>query len=375
MTLGLAGSAQAATSPIDLESATGYAVLAGSTITNSGPTVVTGDVGLNPGSQITGFEGAPSGGFVPGSGTARTDPGVGIAKRSLTKAYNAAASQTPQLPSLAELAGQNLGPGVYSGGALNLAAGGLLTLTGGAESVWIFQASSSLVTGVGSQIQVLGGASVCNVYWQVASSATLGGGSTFVGTVMAQQDISAGNAANVQGRLLASTGAVTLLNDTITAPLGCPKITSDAPTSATAGTPYSYTVTASGTPTPTFTVSSGALPTGLTLDSTTGVISGTPTTPGSSTFTITATNSIDSDSETYTVVTGSPTPTSPTDSGTPGTPGSPGTPGGGVPSGGTGNGNSLAATGLDASGLAAGAAALLAVGLVMTLRLTRRRTS
>lgn len=73
-------------------------MLAGSTITNSGPTVVTGDVGLNPGSQITGFEGAPSGGFVPGSGTARTDPGVGIAKRSLTKAYNAAASQTPQLP-------------------------------------------------------------------------------------------------------------------------------------------------------------------------------------------------------------------------------------------------------------------------------------
>ncbi|MBF4635918.1 DUF3494 domain-containing protein [Agreia pratensis] len=358
LTLGLAGSAQAATLPINLGTAAGYAVLAGSTVTNSGTTVVTGDVGLSPGSAITGFTGAPNGSFVPGTGSARIDPAVDQAKIDLTTAFNVAASQTPQESNLSQLDMKNFGPGVYSGGALDLADNGVLTLTGGASSVWIFQASSTLVTGVNSTIQVLGGASICNVYWQVGSSASIGSGSAFVGTVMAQEKISVGNASKITGRLLASTDSVTLLNDTIVAPVGCPAITSGKPTDATSGTSYSYTVTASGTPTPTFTVTGGTLPAGLSLDSTTGVISGTPSTPGSSTFTISATNSVDSVSETYTVVTAAPTPDSDTPSGES-----------------TGSKNSLAATGLDATGLVAGGSALLAAGLVLSLRLGRRRSA
>nr|ALG05191.1 ice-binding protein [bacterium] len=325
LTLGLSSASQAATiltGPITLGTAAGYAVLAGSTVTNTGPTVVTGDVGLSAGSAITGFEGAPAGSFVAGTGSARTDPDVDLAKADLTKAFNVAASLTPQASGLSQLAGKTLTPGVYSGGALDLSSGSTLTLSGGAESVWVFQAASTLVTGSGSHIELIGGASICNVFWQVGSSATLGSGSAFVGTILAQESVSVGDAAVIQGRLLASTSAVTLINDTITRPADCtagtgdtedtketdtPEITSEAPGDATAGAPYSHTLIATGTPTPTFTLveGEGELPEGLTL-SREGVISGTPTTPGTSTFTVRASNGATGDvTATYVMTTGS----------------------------------------------------------------------
>jgi len=139
-----------------------------------------------------------------------------------------------------------------------------------------------------------GGASACNVFWQVGSSATIGSAAQFRGTVLAQQSITATTGATIVGRLLAQNGAVTLDTNTITVPRSCPApgtpsetvaptITSGTPTGATAGTPYSFTVAATGNPAPTFTVTAGTLPAGLTLDSDTGVISGTPTTPGADT--------------------------------------------------------------------------------------------
>ena len=381
MVLGLAGASQAATvldGPINLGTAAGYAVLAGSTVTNSGATLVTGDVGLYPGTEIKGFTGPPNGSFV--AGTARTDPDVDLAKNDLTKAFNVAASLTPQASGLSQLAGKTLKPGVYAGGALDLSSGSTLTLDGGAESVWVFQAASTLVTGSGSKIVLINGASICNVFWKVGSSATLGGGSTFVGTVMAQESISVGTGSLIQGRLLASTSAVTLLTDTITRPEGCttgsgtpvttttPEITSDAPGDATAGTPYIHEVVASGTPTPTITVTEGELPPGLTI--TDGVISGTPTTPGTSTFTVTASNGDEGDvTATYTIVTeeAPAVPIPPTTE----TPVTPVTPGDNV---GSGTGGSLAATGFGVGDLIAGAMALLAAGLVFTLRTIRRRS-
>jgi hypothetical protein len=392
ITLGLSSSAQAAVvldGPINLGTAAGYAVLAGSTVTNTGPTVVTGDVGLSAGTEITGFGGAPNGSFVPGTGSARIDPDVDTAKADLTKAFNVAASLTPQASGLSQLAGKRLSPGVYSGGALDLSSGSRLILEGGDDAVWVFQAASTLVTGSGSSIQVLGGASICNVFWQVGSSATLGSGSTFVGTIMAQESVSVGNAAVIQGRLLASTSAVTLINDTITRPAGCtagaepvetttPEITSDEPEDATVGTPYTHTVVTAGTPTPTVTVTEGELPAGLTITDE-GVISGTPTTPGTTTFTVTASNGDTGDvTATYTIVVREaavvvPVPPAETP-GAPANPSSPSTPGQiNLPPSSSSRGGTLAATGFEAGGLIAGAAGLLALGLVLSLRAARRR--
>jgi Ice-binding-like/Putative Ig domain len=299
--LATAGASEAATTangPINLGSAQTFGVLGASDVTNTGLTVINGDIGVSPGSSITGF--GP--GTFTGTEYGASSQQAPAAQGALTSAFNTAASLTPTESGLGDLTGLSLTPGVYSGGALSLA--GNLTLAGNASSVWVFQAASTLITGSNSSITMTGGASECNVFWEIGSSATLGSGSLMRGTIMAKQSITAVHGTTVIGRLLANTGAVTLDTTAVTVPTGCaqnttvvsttlsPAITSAAPTGATAGTPYSYAVTATGTPAPTFSVSSGALPAGLTLNTATGVISGTPTTSGQFTFTITASNGV-----------------------------------------------------------------------------------
>jgi len=314
-----AQSAQAATTidgPVGLGTAATYGALAASGLTNTGPTVVNGDIGISPGSSVTGFS-APPNGIYTGA-LHQTDAAAAQAQSDVTTAFNVAASLTPTTTGLAELNGLSLAPGVYSGGALALSNNGELTLAGSANSVWVFQAASELTIGSSTLITITGGASACNVFWEVGSSASIGTGAQFRGTILAKQSITAATGATIIGRLLANTAAVTLQSNTITVPTGCPasgtattspQITSSAPTGATVGTPYSYTVTATGSPTPTYTVSSGALPAGLTLNGTTGVISGTPTATGTSSFTITATNGASPDSSAaYTLVTAAPVP-------------------------------------------------------------------
>lgn len=301
LTLAPAGVASAATTidgPIGLGTAAPFSVLGASTVTNTGPSVLNGDVGLSPGSSITGIPPAVVSGTVHA-----TDSVAAQGQIDLTTAYGVAASLTPTTTGLGDLAGQSLTPGVYSGGELSLS--GALTLAGTAESVWVFQAASTLTIGSGAIITVTGGASACNVFWQVGSSATLNPGAQFVGTVMANESITAQTGATITGRLLARTGAVTLDTNTIIAPTGCtaspgtisisPEITSAAPPAGAAGVDYSHTVSASGTPTPTYEVTGGSLPPGLTLDVTSGEISGTPTTPGTYPFTITARNGTNPD--------------------------------------------------------------------------------
>jgi len=420
LTLGALSSASAATvidGPINLGTAATYGVLGSSTVTNTGPTIVNGDLGLSPGTSITGFGGAPNG-IVNGTVHA-TDAAATQAQSDTTTAYNVAASLTPTTTGISELSGLSLTPGVYTGGALALSNNGALTLAGSANSVWVFQAASTLTIGSATRITITGGASACNVFWQVGSSATIGTAAQFQGTVLADQSITATTSATIVGRLLARNAAVTLDTNTITAPTGCtppaepvvtvaPTITSGAPANPTAGTPYSHTITASGTPAPGYAVSSGTLPAGLTLNPTSGTISGTPLTPGSSTFGITASNGTAPDATVgYTVttapavvVTPTPTPTvtpiptptttpiptpTPTTTATPtvtptATPTPTATAGRSTGGGGTGAGfgpgttrNTLAETGSDATGIIVFGSVVLLAGIALAAAVGIRR--
>ncbi|MFC0680908.1 ice-binding family protein [Lysobacter korlensis] len=209
----------AADGPIELGSASGFGVLAGSAVTSTVDlgTVITGDLGLSPEpdpAAITGFPPALL------TGTAyQADAVAGDAQTDLGTAIVEAAGRTPLQSGLTELGGLDLGPGTYSGGALQVT--GTLTLTGDANSVFIFQAASTLVTAPNAEVLLEGGATWCNVFWQVGSSATLDTATDFVGTVMASASITANAGTDVAGRLLAQSGAVTMNSTTVDASSAC----------------------------------------------------------------------------------------------------------------------------------------------------------
>lgn len=355
--------------PIDLGTATSYSVLGAAAVTNTGSSVLNGDLGVSPGTSITGF---PPG-IVNGTTYAPPATEPAQAQADLTTAYGVAAGLTPMPGTYAELGGLSLTPGVYRG--LNLGITGELTLAGTAESVWVFQATEGLTTAADSRITLSGGASACNVFWQIGSSAELGTDSNFVGTIMAQASITATTGARVDGRLLARVAAVTLDNNRVTVSNACggrsadgdtaPAITSEAPPSGVAGTPYTHTVTATGSPAPHYIVTSGSLPPGLSIDDVTGEITGTPTGEGTTTFTLTVTNGTSPDVSIDYTITIAPAPT-PTTSPTPLTPGDTTVR--------TTTGTTLAATGsADTPALVGGASALLALGAAVTLLTIRRR--
>jgi hypothetical protein len=237
--------AGAATAPVGLGTAGTYAVLAGQTVTNTGSTTVHGNLGLSPGSAVTGFPpGLVSSGVIHAA-----DAAALTAKADLTTAFNDAAGRASTGAISANLGGQTLVPGVYTGGALAL--GGVLTLDGLGDpnAVFVFQAASTLITASGSTVSLINGAAACRVFWQVGSSATLGTTSRFVGTVLALTSIAAQTNASIEGRLLARNGEVTLDANTFTA-LSC---ASAAPTTttvagATAATTIPGSVTATTTP-------------------------------------------------------------------------------------------------------------------------------
>lgn len=207
--------AHAAESAVGLGNAGSFAVLGATTVTNTGHTVISGDLGVSPGSAVTGF---PPG-IVNNGAIHATDTLAGLAQHDLITAYDDAAGRTPTQSGLASLDGMTLVPGVYSGGALSL--NGTLTLNGTATDVFIFQATSTLNAGTGSNVSLIGGASACNVFWQVATSANIDAGAAFAGTVMALQSVSAKTGATVAGRLLARNGAVTMDTNVITRPTSC----------------------------------------------------------------------------------------------------------------------------------------------------------
>lgn len=248
--------AQAAATSPPLGTAASFAVLGASTVTNTGPTVVTGDLGVSPGTAITGFP--------PGSVTGTVhagDPTAATAQADVGTAYGVAAGEACDH----NLSGQGLGgitltPAVY---CFNTSAQltGTLTLDaqGNPNAAWVFQIGTTLTTASNSAVVLVNGATPCNnnITWQVGSSATVGTGTSFAGNILANTSITLNSSANSTGSLYAHTGAVTLDTNQVSTCAGAGG--KAAPTIAT--TP-SGSVPAGGSVSDSALLSGGASPTG-----------------------------------------------------------------------------------------------------------------
>ncbi|MFZ1627314.1 MAG: ice-binding family protein [Anaerolineae bacterium] len=261
------------TSPILVE-AESYSVLGYSTVTSTGPTTVTGDLGVYPGSAVTGFPPGivgPPGVLHAADGHAAAaqidnSAAFGFLDQPCDFTYPDGQDLTPLSP---------LVPGVYCAiGSFALT--GNLTLTG-SSGVWIFKSDSTLITSSGSSVT---GGDPCNVWWRVGSSATLGTASEFRGNILAFASITLTSGANLNGRALAQNGAVTL--DTNNVYLSCP--VAPTATATSTGTP-----TATSTDTPTATATETRTPTATATRTPTATATRTPTPTPTATATSTST--------------------------------------------------------------------------------------
>ena len=231
--------ASAAPSTVDLGTATSFAVLAGTTVTNTNPSVISGDLGVSPGTAVTGF---PPG--VVTNGTIHAADAVAAqAQADLTTAYNDAAGRTPPTEVLGDLTGRTLVAGVYKATSA-LALNGTVTLDAqnNPNAVFIFQAGSTLITASNSTVNLINGVNPCNVFFQVGSSATLGTNTTFVGSILALTSATVQTGTTVRGRILARNGQVSLDTNTITRP-NC-STTPTTTSSTTTTTPVTTTTSA-----------------------------------------------------------------------------------------------------------------------------------
>jgi len=226
---------------VGLGTADSFAVLGGSAITNTGLSVITGDLGLSPETSITGF---PPGTI---SGTTHATDAVALqAQTDLTTAYNDAdgRSCTTNLTGQ-DLGGMTLTPGVYCfDSSAQLTGTLILNGQGDVDAVFIFKMGSTITTASGSSVSLINSAQSCNVFWKVGSSATLGTTTSFIGNIMVLTSITLNTNATVNGRVLARNGAVTLDTNTISKTT-CAVGTAGAPTStptssSTSGTTIAY---------------------------------------------------------------------------------------------------------------------------------------
>jgi hypothetical protein len=203
----------AVTKPVALGSAASFAILAGSAVTSTGFTVVTGSVGLSPGVAVTGLLTPPNDGVLHSADDAAVQ-----AKADLADAYDDVASRPVSASIPVELGGTTVTPGVYASPAGTFGITGTVTLDAGGDpnAVFIFQAASTLITASASSVKLVNGAQASNVFWLVGSSATLGTYSVLRGNVLALASITVTTGTTVDGRLLARTGAVTLDTNVIT---------------------------------------------------------------------------------------------------------------------------------------------------------------
>jgi type VI secretion system secreted protein VgrG len=251
----MASTAYAAQGPVGLGTATSFAILAGSGITNTGATTVSGDIGTFPTPSESGF-----GSLVLSGANHHGDAVTQGAKSDLVAAYNDAAGRTPATSVPVELGGSTLLPGVYTSPTFGLTGTVTLNAQGDPDAEFIFKAGSTLITASDSRVLLINGAQACHVVWQVGSSATFGTGTSFVGDVLSHTSITADTSATFQGRLLARNGAVTLDTNTISA--------------STCATPPPPTDTPTPTPTSTGTGGGGGTPSPTAVP--TGSSSGSP---------------------------------------------------------------------------------------------------
>ena len=237
-----------------LGTAADYAVMAGSTITNTGPTTVNGNLALSPGTAVTGFP--------PGVVTGErdeTNADAVLAQTDLVTAYDDAAAAVPTRNLTGtDLGGLTLTPGVYAFDS-SAQLTGTLTLDGqgSTNATFIFQIGSTLTTASASRVQLINGAGGCAVFWQVGSSATLGTTTAFQGTIMALASITLNTGATVGvggigsgGRALARNAALTLDSNIITPPPpGCAFVAAPVPSASASTVPAPSPATAPAGPT------------------------------------------------------------------------------------------------------------------------------
>jgi hypothetical protein len=201
---------------VTLKTAASFVVLAGQTVMNTGFTVINGDVGISPGSAITGFP--------PGivNGTIHSADAVAAqAKQDLNDAYADAAAQSgAPIPFVGDLGGKTLGPGLYvSSSSMGLIAGDLVLDAGGnQDAVWVFQIATTFIAMVGHGVTLTGNAKADNVFWNVGSSATVGVGAFMLGNFLTSTSITVQTGATMDGRFLTQTGAVTFDSNTVNTP-------------------------------------------------------------------------------------------------------------------------------------------------------------
>jgi len=270
-----------------LGAAESYSVLAGAIVTNTGPTVISGNLGISPGIGVTPhYTGFPPGIVGPPGVIHDADADAAAAQAASTAAFGfldqACDTTYPGVQDLSLVS--PLGPGTYCADAFILS--GNLTLSG--SGVWIFKSSATLTTSSNSSVT---GGDPCNIWWRLASSGTIGTGTSMLGNILALTDIALQTGATLDGRALAQTGQVTLDSNIISGPV-CVTQATDTPTSepptATAtseaptatATSEAPTATAEGpTATAIALTATAEAPTAIALTATAGAATQTPGAP------------------------------------------------------------------------------------------------